>query len=564
MAVTRANVEAAKAFIRARLGNPYVYGGALSISDVRRGTDCSEVWQTVLELVHGRYQQGRQAEGATTESYRYIPIGGVGPFGTIIVGHWRDIPANAVAKIAFHHGPGGGANSHMWGELDGMRIESAGSKGLVTQPSAWPIDHSYANAWAYLPGPIIEDGTPIPPPPPEPVMLGIRYENTGPRVLALQQKLNRDYPLYSRLVEDGEFGPATEAVVKEFQRRSGITVDGIAGPVTLARLGLNFTNPTPPPPAGQQPTQELVDLLYEAMQPSGVTKDRVGQLQPAVAQALVESGCHTVERIAMWCAQIGHESGGLRYMEEIADGSAYEGRTDLGNTQPGDGRRFKGRGPIQVTGRHNYTQLSKWAHGKGLVPSPTFFVDNPAELASDRYGFLGVVWYWTVARPTINAMCDARDLVGVTRAINGGTNGLEDRRNRYNRCLAIGQRLLSLRNTGPEDPWEEIMADNTRYASRSIYRDNNDKFLLLRDAILNIDAMCHAGLIVEPAALRGEAWAIEAIARLANGQGPGAELWFRPGEPDVWAIARARQILNILEKNNPAALQAFLQAKGAL
>ncbi|AXF51529.1 lysin A [Mycobacterium phage Constella] len=162
MAVTRANVEATKNFIRARVGNPYVYGGALSPTNVRQGTDCSEVWQTVLEMVHGRYNPGRQSEGATTESYRYIPVGGVGPFGTIRVNHWRDIPANAAAKLAFHHGPGGGANSHMWGELDGMLIESAGSKGLVTNGRAMTIDNSYATAWAYLPGPILEDGSPIP------------------------------------------------------------------------------------------------------------------------------------------------------------------------------------------------------------------------------------------------------------------------------------------------------------------------------------------------------------------------------------------------------------------
>lgn len=167
MTFTRANVEAAKAFIRQRLGNQYVFGGALSATNIRQGTDCSEVWQTALEMADGRWVQGRQGEGATTESYRPdtmdgpIPIGGIGPFGVVVVARPQDIPANAIAKLAFHHGPGGGANSHMWGELDGMRIESAGSKGLVTAPAAWPIDHPYANSWAYLPGPIIEDGTPV-------------------------------------------------------------------------------------------------------------------------------------------------------------------------------------------------------------------------------------------------------------------------------------------------------------------------------------------------------------------------------------------------------------------
>lgn len=159
MTITRANIEAAKAFVGARLGDPYVYGGMFS-QNPADGTDCSGVWNDVLGMVVGRFQWGREAEGATTESYRYIPVGGVGPFGVVIVARPQDIPYNAVAKLAFHHEGSGGAASHMWGELDGMRIESAGNKGLVTAPSAWSIDNPYANAWAYLPGPIAEDGSP--------------------------------------------------------------------------------------------------------------------------------------------------------------------------------------------------------------------------------------------------------------------------------------------------------------------------------------------------------------------------------------------------------------------
>ncbi|WP_084865859.1 C39 family peptidase [Prescottella equi] len=195
--------------------------------------------------------------------------------------------------------------------------------------------------------------------------------------------------------------------------------------------------PAPPPaPRGMD-----VDALSQAMGGT-VSRERYAALLPAFTAAMREAGCTTVERAAMWCAQLGHESGGLRWMEEIADGSDYEGRRDLGNTQPGDGRRFKGRGPIQLTGRHNYTECSRWAHGRGLVPSPTYFVDNPAELASDRYGFVGAVWYWTAARPQLNALADARDIVAATRAINGGTNGLPDRQLRYQRCLELGTALL--------------------------------------------------------------------------------------------------------------------------
>ncbi|MDZ4269631.1 MAG: glycoside hydrolase family 19 protein [Mycobacterium sp.] len=150
-----------------------------------------------------------------------------------------------------------------------------------------------------------------------------------------------------------------------------------------------------------------------------------------------------MDRIAMWMAQLGHESGGLKFMEEVADGSAYEGRTDLGNTEEGDGPRFKGRGPIQLTGRTNYAAVSRWAHGRNLVRSPTFFVDQPAQLAGDTFGFLGAVWYWTVARD-LNAFADDGDLEGATRAINGGLHGIKDRRARWNRCRRLGTRLLTI------------------------------------------------------------------------------------------------------------------------
>ncbi|GEM_PF-4443642 len=209
--------------------------------------------------------------------------------------------------------------------------------------------------------------------------------------------------------------------------------------------GADRLNPLPLLAGAQYPNEAVagmdVDGLSRAMGGT-VSRERYAALLPAFTAGMREAGCTTVERAAMWCAQLGHESNGLLWMEELASGADYEGRRDLGNTEPGDGRRFKGRGPIQVTGRHNYTECSRWAHGRGLVPTPTYFVDNPAELASDRYGFVGAVWYWTAARPQLNALADARDIVAATRAINGGTNGLPDRQLRYTRCLALGAALL--------------------------------------------------------------------------------------------------------------------------
>lgn len=172
-----------------------------------------------------------------------------------------------------------------------------------------------------------------------------------------------------------------------------------------------------------------------------VSAARYAQLLPAFNDALKKAGCTTVKRAAMFVAQIGHESGGLRWMEEIASGAAYEGRKDLGNTKPGDGKRFKGRGPIQVTGRHNYTKLSQWACRKGYAQSCDYFVRYPAKLASDKYGFWGAVWYWTEAR-NMNSYADRGDIVGATRAVNGGLNGLDDRKKRYERALKVGAKLL--------------------------------------------------------------------------------------------------------------------------
>ena len=194
--------------------------------------------------------------------------------------------------------------------------------------------------------------------------------------------------------------------------------------------------------------------------------------------AMVQAGCTTVNRAAMWCAQIGHESAGLVYMEEIASGAAYEGRRDLGNTVAGDGRRFKGRGPIQLTGRHNYGKFSQWAHEQGLVDTRDYFVRNPTVVASSRWGFLAAAWYWTVARPRLNDYADAGDVVAATKAINGGTNGLADRRSRWERCRRLGDALLPTDDTQEDDltPEQDRMLREV-YAQmvRGTGRDNDPK-----------------------------------------------------------------------------------------
>ncbi|QFG08418.1 lysin A [Mycobacterium phage Efra2] len=216
--------------------------------------------------------------------------------------------------------------------------------------------------------------------------------------------------------------------------------------------GYAYADPTVAPEAPVDADAQAADALLRLMGGS-LPFARYQALLPAVRQCLDECECDTEARIAMWGAQVGHESVGLKYMSELWGPTAaqrgYEGRADLGNTQPGDGYRFRGAGPIQVTGRHNFTVLSQWAHREGLVPTPTYFVDNPDELRGDRYGFVGVVWYWTTQRP-MNDAADARDLVRATQYVNGGQNGIDNRRDRYNGALAMGADLLKIVNGGDD------------------------------------------------------------------------------------------------------------------
>ncbi|HZG23231.1 MAG TPA: glycoside hydrolase family 19 protein, partial [Chitinophagaceae bacterium] len=143
-------------------------------------------------------------------------------------------------------------------------------------------------------------------------------------------------------------------------------------------------------------------------------------------------------------AQVGHESGGLFYTEEIASGAAYEGRKNLGNTQPGDGVKFKGRGLIQITGRANYTSIGKDLD-VDFLSTPTLLGAKNVTLCSKEqlnYAALSAGWYWNLRN--LNKIADQIDIEEpidagtnlenfqlLTKRINGGYNGLADRLNRY-------------------------------------------------------------------------------------------------------------------------------------
>lgn len=139
---------------------------------------------------------------------------------------------------------------------------------------------------------------------------------------------------------------------------------------------------------------------------------------------------NTAARLAPFLAQIGHESGALRYTSEIWGPTPaqqrYEGRADLGNTEPGDGSRYRGRGLIQTTGRANYRRLTQRLRARG-VDCPDFEAE-PEELTAPWWAALSAADYWDMRG--CNVLADAGDFIALTKRINGGTNGLADRQAR--------------------------------------------------------------------------------------------------------------------------------------
>ncbi|GAB2722379.1 glycoside hydrolase family 19 protein [Nocardia thraciensis] len=161
--------------------------------------------------------------------------------------------------------------------------------------------------------------------------------------------------------------------------------------------------------------------------------DQAQEYLPALNTAMAEGGITTPPRQAAFLAQLAHESCQLRYFEELGDDDYFsqydpgQPNTAAGNTEPGDGPRYHGRGPIQLTGRGNYRAAGE-ALGLDLE-------GNPELAAAPDIGFRIAQWYWTSR--DINTLADMGDFAAVTQAVNGGFNGLAAREEYYRRALAV-------------------------------------------------------------------------------------------------------------------------------
>ena len=185
--------------------------------------------------------------------------------------------------------------------------------------------------------------------------------------------------------------------------------------------------------------------IQDAFRRAGVGAAVAAREAPLASAAMVEFGITTQARAEMFLAQVLHESGGLNYFEEIASGSEYEGRADLGNTHAGDGPRYKGRGPIQLTGRANY----RWA-GQQLGVA---LEQHPEKAAQHALGWRIAGLFWK--SHGLNELADRGDFVGITKRINGGINGLASRRAYLARLRGVDCR--------PVDRWRGFTANEKRW-----------------------------------------------------------------------------------------------------
>ncbi len=174
----------------------------------------------------------------------------------------------------------------------------------------------------------------------------------------------------------------------------------------------------------------MTRLDFELLRQLGVKESRAALWLEPVKAATALYDIESPYRLSAFLGQILHESGYLRYVREIWGPTPaqqrYEGRKDLGNTQPGDGKRLLRRGLIQVTGRANYAAMSKQL-GINLVKNPEL-LERP-DLAA-----ISAAHFWS--DKGLNKLADELRFRDITRKINGGYNGLLERQAIYNKALA--------------------------------------------------------------------------------------------------------------------------------
>ena len=228
--------------------------------------------------------------------------------------------------------------------------------------------------------------------------------------------------------------------------------------------------------------QDMPGLLIQA-DPT-ITLENAANYGPTLLATALKYQINTPLRLAHWAAQLLHESGSLKYTEELASGAAYEGRKGLGNTQRGDGRRFKGRGLLQLTGRFSYNRYGKFAGFDAL--------SHPELLATLPYAVDSAGWFWAHGTPhNLNGIADKDNVVLITRLINGGHNGLASRKMRLGMAKgaieALGaKRVQQALNAIGSYPTLLVDGD-LGPRTTSIIREFQSDFLIRADGVVNAE-----------------------------------------------------------------------------
>jgi len=234
--------------------------------------------------------------------------------------------------------------------------------------------------------------------------------NEASDVRVIQAALNAVMKPEKPLKVDGLIGPVTKGMISHFQDE---------------KVGMRR------PDGRIDPNGRTLRTLHDLM-PKALTEDSLAAVMSSASSRIVSTyfpllthqcDCHSAIssplRLAHFLAQIGHESLSMQLTEELASGEAYEGRTELGNTEPGDGVRFKGRGLIQLTGRYNYERYAVFADLDTSAPDWTELLCTP------EHALAVALWFWE--QRGLADKADKDDVRAITKAINGGYNGMDDR-----------------------------------------------------------------------------------------------------------------------------------------
>jgi putative chitinase len=264
----------------------------------------------------------------------------------------------------------------------------------------------------------------------------LKLGSKGPEVVKLQTALG--------ITADGNFGPGTEKVLKEWQAKMGLTADGIAGAATFQKLGIA---PVENVVSESAPVVEVPASDFKLAALKGHVPDAVIAQIPDTAKKF---GITNTLRLAHILGQCAHESGNFKILQENLNYSAdglkkifgkyfpgnlsesyakqpekianrvYSSRMGNGDEASGDGYRYKGRGAIQLTGKSNYEAFDK------LVEDDV--VANP-DLVATKYSLMSAAWFFS--KNNLWALCDKgideASITSVTKRVNGGTHGLSDR-----------------------------------------------------------------------------------------------------------------------------------------